>query len=168
MRDDPLLWVRRVLPFAAALQGAVILHASAVSAGDGVHAFIGASTAGKSTLAARLTASGFEQISDDLLPCRLPLRSLNFLSRHEAQAQVTRIPLSRVETMQRLLVNGFGEMNLPAIWATQFRCYDQLANSIPAFDLCLPDDLSRLDESVGRVSAMIGHPAPQTPFRSKG
>ena len=61
--------VRRVVPFAAALQDRVMLHASAVLVDGAVHAFIGASGVGKSTLAERLGEQGLPVLSEDLLLC---------------------------------------------------------------------------------------------------
>ena len=61
--------VQRVVPFATALQDRVMLHASAVLADDGVHAFIGESGAGESTLAEHLGEQGLKVLSEGLLLC---------------------------------------------------------------------------------------------------
>jgi hypothetical protein len=57
----------QALPLAAVLQGLELLHASAVSAHDGVAAFVGASGAGKTTLASRLVLRGAGFVADDVL-----------------------------------------------------------------------------------------------------
>jgi hypothetical protein len=57
----------QVLPLAAVLQGLEVVHASAVAFNGGVVAFVGASGAGKTTLATRLMARGARLITDDAL-----------------------------------------------------------------------------------------------------
>lgn len=49
-------------------RGVLPLHASAVATKDGIIGFAGNSGAGKSTIAAQLSASGYELVSDDILP----------------------------------------------------------------------------------------------------
>lgn len=174
---DRALWVRRVLPFLAALQGQVTLHASAVASTTGVHAFVGASGAGKSTLAGCLARFGWRPISDDLLPCRrreggvsvpiggdqtLPLRAIYFLSRQDGLECVRRTHLNGVDCLKRLLAHGFGEIALKKAWAAQFELYGSIAHAITAYDLASPDALPRLDQSVLEVSAMIADPTFQT------
>lgn len=159
--------IRWCLPFASALQGKAMLHASAVRAGETVSAFIGASRAGKSTLANQLTSLGFFKAADDLLPCRVddgrvwvplppddngtgtrtPLGAVYFLSHTGNPKQLRCIPLSKKSTFQKLIVNGFGELASPQVWATQFSFYHQLTENTPAYELVLPDDRSRLPES---------------------
>ena len=51
----------------ACQRGLLCLHASAVVCADGVHAFTGASEAGKSTLAGALSMRGYPFFSDDVL-----------------------------------------------------------------------------------------------------
>lgn len=51
-------------------RGDVVLHGSVVAAGDGAVAFLGASGAGKSTIAMALAASGFPVLTDDLCALR--------------------------------------------------------------------------------------------------
>lgn len=67
----PWRWQRflsgQVLPFAAVLRGLEVLHASAVVAGDGAHAFVGASRAGKTSLATHLVLGGARLLTDDVL-----------------------------------------------------------------------------------------------------
>jgi hypothetical protein len=57
----------QVLPLAAVLQGLDVLHASAVAWDGGAVAFLGASGAGKTTVATRLMARGARLITDDAL-----------------------------------------------------------------------------------------------------
>ena len=59
--------IRLALPHALTLQGLTVLHASAIHEGGLVHAFSGASGAGKSTWAAALAGSGADRIADDLV-----------------------------------------------------------------------------------------------------
>ena len=59
--------VAQVLPLAAVMSGAEVLHASAVILDDEVVGLVGASGAGKSTLAGRLVARGATFFTDDVL-----------------------------------------------------------------------------------------------------
>lgn len=59
--------IGQVLPLAAVLRGVEVLHASAVSLGDRGVAFVGASTAGKTSLAVNLVARGARLVTDDVL-----------------------------------------------------------------------------------------------------
>lgn len=59
--------VGRILPWAAALRGYEVLHASAVALGGGVVAFVGETGMGKTSLALRLVASGARFVADDVL-----------------------------------------------------------------------------------------------------
>jgi hypothetical protein len=61
----------RVLAMAVHHEGALGLHASAVSIGDGVVAFLGPKRAGKSTLAMALVRRGARLVTDDTLVVRL-------------------------------------------------------------------------------------------------
>jgi len=63
--------VAQVLPVVAALRGLHVIHASAVSIGDGAVALAGASGVGKSTLAAELARAGHPMLADDVLALRL-------------------------------------------------------------------------------------------------
>jgi hypothetical protein len=56
-----------VLPLALARAGHLVLHASAVKVGSGCPVFLGASGAGKSTIAAYLYSQGFASLTDDCL-----------------------------------------------------------------------------------------------------
>ena len=61
------LLLNQVLPLALSRRGRTVLHASAVSYGDRVLAFIGRSGAGKSTLAVACARAGASIVSDDCL-----------------------------------------------------------------------------------------------------
>jgi hypothetical protein len=61
------LVLAQVLPLAAVLRGKEILHASAVALSGRAVAFMGASGAGKTTLAGRITARGAQLMTDDVL-----------------------------------------------------------------------------------------------------
>lgn len=175
--QDRALSVRRVLPFAVALQGEVTLHAAAVSGASAVHAFVGASGAGKSTLAASLAGLGMQTLADDLLPCRmrdgavavpidqnqsfLPLRAVYFLARRGDAEYVSRTQLSSADCLKRLLVHGFGEVGLKKAWAVQFALYECIARTIPAYDLLVPDCLPHLQDSARAVKALIARQASQ-------
>jgi ABC-type cobalamin/Fe3+-siderophores transport system ATPase subunit len=60
----------RVLALAVHREGALVLHASAVSVEDGVVAFLGPKGAGKSTLAMALVRHGGRLVTDDTLVVR--------------------------------------------------------------------------------------------------
>lgn len=66
----------RVLAAAAHLSGQLALHASAVSIGGAVVAFVGPKHAGKSTLALALVRRGARLVTDDTLVVRLGERDL--------------------------------------------------------------------------------------------
>lgn len=61
------LVLAQVLPLCAVLRGRDVLHASAVAHGGKAIAFLGASGAGKTTLAGRLVARGARLVTDDVL-----------------------------------------------------------------------------------------------------
>lgn len=157
--------VRRVVPFAAALQDWVLLHASAVLAGDGVHAFIGASGVGKSTLAELLGKQGLTVLAEDLLHC-LPtdsgivipssqersagesgpsLQAVYFIERHPMLTAIRLEEMQEEECFKRLLQHGFGELAVPKIWAAQFELYSIIAEQCRAYSLKVPDSLGRLE-----------------------
>ncbi|MDD4932947.1 MAG: hypothetical protein PHO89_05710 [Methylacidiphilaceae bacterium] len=167
---DRLVRVRRLLPFLAALQGRVTLHASAVASPTGVHAFVGESGAGKSTLSRCLAELGWRIVADDLLPCRmregivaipldedrsLPLRGIYFLARQEGLPRVRRTLLRGADCLKRMLVHGFGEISQRKAWAAQFGLYERIARAVPAYDLVEPDALPHLPRSAREVDAMI-------------
>lgn len=68
---EPWSWQRflvgRILPWAAVLSGLEALHASAVAVRGEAVAFIGATAAGKTSLAMRLVARGAAFLTDDVL-----------------------------------------------------------------------------------------------------
>jgi hypothetical protein len=79
---------RHVLPFVLQALGSELLHASGVVAPPGALAFCGGSSAGKSTLAHRLTGRGHEPLADDAL----------MFEPTEASVDAVRIPFTvRVE-----------------------------------------------------------------------
>jgi hypothetical protein len=69
--DEPWSWQRflvgRILPWAAVLRGHEAFHASAVGHRSRVVAFVGATGAGKTSLAVQLLARGMEFVTDDVL-----------------------------------------------------------------------------------------------------
>ncbi|KAA3624736.1 MAG: hypothetical protein DWQ08_10080 [Proteobacteria bacterium] len=154
--------IRSVIPFAAALQGRVVLHASATMIAGRVIGFVAESGAGKSTLAASFAAAGSTPVADDLLPCRVqdgriivpvessgdtthpPLTTVCFLSRNRRQGRLTLERLPSRECLRRLLRLGFGELANRGVWATQFEVYGAIARRTDAFDLVIPDDMATL------------------------
>ena len=68
--SEPWSWQRflvgRVLPWASVLRGYEVLHASAVAIGGRGVAFVGATGAGKTSLALRLVAAGAAFVTDDV------------------------------------------------------------------------------------------------------
>jgi hypothetical protein len=174
---DRALQVRRILPFLAALQGEVTLHASAVATTTAVYAFVGASGAGKSTLSSRLAKFGLQSVADDLLPCRIwqnvvivpieqkqtfrPLQGIYFLSREDNVECVHRTQLVGADCLKQLLLHGFGEIGPKKAWAVQFMLYDSIARNVPAYNLMLPDALSRLQDSALEVETMLAEQALQ-------
>jgi hypothetical protein len=68
---EPWNWQRflvgRILPWAAVLRGLEVFHASAVSLDGRAIAFVGATGAGKTSLALRLVARGARFLTDDVL-----------------------------------------------------------------------------------------------------
>lgn len=166
--------VRGAVPLASALQGKVVLHASAVRCPHGVVAFIGESGVGKSTLAAHLSALGFPRLAEDLLPCRtlgdqviIPvteaglaqsaesLSRVFFLSRRTGLQQPRLVPLSSKTHLQRLIRDGFGEIQASTAWATQFRLYHRIVEQVPGYKLHLPDSLNMLEQSLSELQKFL-------------
>lgn len=58
------------------MQGIGVLHASAITVGDGAVAFVGGSGSGKSTVAALLCARGFGLLGDDVVRTKVRSRDL--------------------------------------------------------------------------------------------
>ena len=69
--DEPWSWQRflvgRILPWAAVLRGHEAFHASAVAVRGRAAAFVGATGAGKTSLAVQLVARGADFVTDDVL-----------------------------------------------------------------------------------------------------
>ena len=168
---DYAAWVRYFLPFAAALQGFLILHASAVRLGGSVLAFVGPSGVGKSTIATNLAVREFQLVADDLLPVSISggrssvydtvigeqqrkaraLTALFFLERDASIDEACFSRLTEQETVLALLHNGFGEMPDTAVWGMQFIAYGHLARTVPAFLLRMPDNLQKMPEIAQKV-----------------
>ncbi len=167
--------VRRVVPFAAALQDRVLLHASAVLAGGGVHAFIGARGIGKSTLARHLGQQDLPVLSEELLHCLptdsgilipelrpglagdspRPLEAVYFLERLPGLEGVRLEELEEEGCFQRLLEHGFGELGVPKIWAAQFELYSIISENCRSHRLQIPDSLERLAEAAKSLAKTI-------------
>jgi len=163
--------IRQSIPFASALQGRVILHASAIEYLNTGVVFVGPSGVGKSTIGKFFSDQGYRLLSDDLLPCRLSLNgqpqifstldedvddrlvgfsSLHFLKRDKDFSTVHCVQLDETKAMQRLIRHGFGEVENKNIWRVQFDMYRRLATSVPAFDMHIP-------ENDGMISAIMQH-----------
>lgn len=171
--------VRQAVPFLASLQGAVVLHASAVRTHSGVHAFVAASGTGKSTLGIALRDAGLEQVADDLLPLRFvegvhamcsdslsPLSGVWFLERFTS-ATPAFVALSGVDAMSALIHNGFGEMRVAEVWEVQFDAYHQVAQSVPCGTLLVPDDLGKIAATAAAVSRHLGRIDDPSPDRGR-
>ena len=155
--------LRRVVPFASALQGKIVLHGSAIRYGDSVVAFIGASGVGKSTLADALRDLGLAGVSDDLIPIRLredavvvphqsedgdgvdlALRAICFLERVASAPEPVVTKLSKQDALARSCLNSFGELRSPKSWRVQFETLGKVTDRVPAAVLKMPDDLPAL------------------------
>jgi Transglutaminase-like superfamily len=163
--------LRWAVPFASALQGKVILHASAVSRGRQAWAFVGESGAGKSALARTLSGRGWAAVADDLLACRLAERrggeadgergavavlsgrgrlelgAVFFVERTTPSAQPRAERLPPAQALRLLLHHGFGELGNGRIWRSQFEFYGTLAERVATYRFEMPDDLGRLAEA---------------------
>ncbi len=64
----PILLTGTVVAFLLSMQGALVLHASAVEVDGGALAFVGSSGQGKTTLATLFCAAGYPLVTDDVLP----------------------------------------------------------------------------------------------------
>jgi hypothetical protein len=169
--------VRRVLPFAASLQGFLTLHASSVVINGAAHAFIGESGRGKSTMAAQLKMLGFGRIADDQLPVRrradsfvsvlqpsesglppqeISIRSLCFLERTTRLKSVERQAMSPASMLTTLLGEGFSELEDRGAWRQQFLAYEALARHVRGYKLIIPDDASGAPEFARQTAALIG------------
>jgi hypothetical protein len=172
---DRAALVRFFVPFAAALQGFVILHASAVCVEGKVIAFVGASGAGKSTIAQSLATQGFASVADDLLPidaakgkvsifgsasysCSerdLPLSAVYFMARDFQIDQAQFSQLTQQGSLLALLRHGFGEIADTAVWRTQFLGYEQIALEVPAWSLQVPDSQAALPATLHQITQEI-------------
>ena len=76
------LYLNQVLPLALSMQGALVLHGSAVEVGGGCVAFIGESGRGKSTLAASFGLNQHRCVTDDGLLLALAGESYTVLPSH--------------------------------------------------------------------------------------
>lgn len=168
--------LRRLAPFASALQARGILHASAVRDGDAVAAFLGESGAGKSTLARALARLGLAGVADDLLPLRpaeggirvpLPgragagrgrsgrLAGLFFLERRSGLGRIALDRLSPADALAELTRNGFGDLASRALWRSQFDLHARLAREVAAFRLGLPAGIERLEAAAAELAERI-------------
>jgi len=159
--------VRWLVPFAAALQGRVILHAAAAARDDVACAFIGPSGVGKSTAAEHLRARGWSLLATDLLPCvvdeaavrtrpaNVVLRAAGFLARAPQATAAVIEALSPRAALALLAANGFGELDVAAVRARQFDFYCRVAAVLPCYRLTVPDDLARLPRALDRWEAVI-------------
>lgn len=173
-KDENARLIRAVAPYAAALQGVVMLHAASVRVARVAWSFIGESGVGKSTLVRHLQRFGYPPVSDDLLAVRLQdqrvyvhgdsddsriparLGGILFVIRDDRIATPAIESMSTRESLLMLLKHGFGDIPSAQAWRTQFEGYFELATRIPAFELRMPDDYSNLARSITFVSAWIG------------
>lgn len=165
---DYSLQARRVVPFAASLQGVVILHAAAIVVKDEVHAIVGESGAGKSTLGRAFGDRGLRTLADDLVPCRVDgervmvaaspadtsdytIQGIYFLSRVGGLTGPCWRNLPPATLLERLLKHGFGEMELPRVWALQFEVYGRIASYCKGFDLEIPEGVSTIGSTASQI-----------------
>ena len=161
--------VRRLVPYASWLQGLPLLHAAAVEADGSALALIGRSEIGKSTLSRLLCRHGYRARYEDLTPCRTggegyvipssnrsaaPLGALVFVARVHRRRPATE-PLSPASAVRWLARNGWGDLALADLWRAQFDFYTELAAATPAARLLMPDDRSRLQESVAAAAVLL-------------
>jgi len=158
LHEQAAVWqwqLRQVTPIVAAWHDNFTIHASAVALDDAGYAFVGASGEGKSTLAWELTKAGARPVADDLACIRyadgpsialsgeqVSIAKIFFLSRTSDELAVT--PLTKTESLQMHLRNGFGEHGNSRVWSFQFDACHRLAESVPHFTLTVPDDRERL------------------------
>ena len=159
--------LRQMAPIFSTGLGRLVLHAGAAETADGPIALVGESGAGKSTLAHFLHASGHRLVADDLLPVRFTptaatpvgdrlrrIAAICVMTRTETRTvQSQRLPV--IDALQRLIANGFGEHGDPELWRFQFDAYHRISETIPVFDLTIPDDLdalSRVEKEVARLA----------------
>ena len=163
--------LRRVVPFASALQGKIVLHGSAVRWNDRVVVFVGESGAGKSTLAQALSDLGLIRVSDDLIPVRLnhdniaipyrdadgepgalALGAICFLQRSASCESPYIEALAKKDVLARACQNSFGELRSAKSWRVQFEALGKITDRVPGVVLTMPDDIERYAEHAGRVA----------------
>lgn len=170
--------LRRALPFALALRGHVVLHASAVEEAGEAVAFVGASGSGKTTLARELGALGWRVLCDDLLRVEagglrvrvaapsaggrhvrwLPLRRVLFLSRGDEVAAPDVRSLTAMEFLCHLVRNGFGELGTPEVRALQLDVYHRLVLAAEGALLALPEAPGEVPSVVRAVASLLRLP----------
>lgn len=168
---------RAVIPYAAALQGRWVLHASAVASQGRCSAFVGASGAGKSTLARMLGERQHSIVADDLLPVRCPSprshpsprsnpadrdgacrpfpRRVFFLHRNSRVKEPICRPLTPKEFFVRLRVHGFGDLRSESVWKRQFEQYGWMTEHSEGLALDLPEGLDQLAHSLVRLEEIL-------------
>ena len=164
---DRRAWqLRQMAPIFTTILRKLVLHAGAVEVDGGVIGFVGETGLGKSTLVRFLAGREYSFVADDLLPVRFtpvlsapvgerlaPIKELHFLRRTNTDS-VTIEHLGDLDALQRLARNGFGEHGDSASWAFQFDAYHRIVESVPVFDLTIPNDLSALvgvEEALGNL-----------------
>lgn len=165
-------YLRQMAPVFGATLERLVLHASAVRIGHGVVAFVGASGAGKSTIAQFFAERGYQLVSDDLLPVRFepkpgapaygrmyPLSAV-FLIERTASRTVEATVLDRATALRRLITHGFGEHGDRSAWAFQFDAYHRIVEAATTYDLSIPDDLSALPAVLSSVIELAPTSAP--------
>jgi hypothetical protein len=154
--DSENAWLlRQMAPIVSSVSQRLVIHASAVSLGGGIVAFVGESGAGKSTLAKAF----LRPVADDLVPVRfngtvaapeddalVPLAGICFLERSRNEMSAERLP--RAAALELEIENGFGEHHNPNAWAFQFDAYHRLAEGVAHYRLTIPDDLAALPSVV--------------------
>lgn len=172
--DDNARLIRAVIPYAAALQGIVVLHASAVRLAGIAWSFVGESGVGKSTLVRYLEKFGYPRVSDDLLAVHVEnqrvyvhgdsgdsqvsvqLGGILFVMRDSGVAAPVIVSLSTRESLLRQLKHGFGDIPSAQAWKAQFEGYLEIADRIPAYELRMPDDFSSIVRSIEFISEWVG------------
>jgi hypothetical protein len=154
--DSANAWLlRQIAPIVSSVSERLVLHASAALLPQGVVAFIGESGAGKSTLGQAFPVPA----ADDLLPVRFtdtalapvgdilaPLVAFYFLER--SGQELHREPLPQATALELEIANGFGEHGETGTWAFQFDAYHRLTETVPHYQLTIPDDISALPSVV--------------------
>ena len=154
--------LRLCIAVALAADGGLLLHGACVEVEGRALGFLGASGAGKTTLSRRLALAGARPISDEVTAARgpvvfghpfprrlgdgctpargLPLDALGFLAHAPAGEAPSRRRLSEREAARALLERVFLPVRSPALLGPVLSAVSQLAESVPAWALTLPDD----------------------------